>query len=153
MGDRANPIDPKLDPLSDNGGPTLTHALMPGSPAIDTGDDSVLGAPHLLTTDQRGVGFPRKSGAHVDIGAYEVQGCGLPREMVKEKWNLIAWACDQPGDPAQIGALLGGLVRILDWDALSQSFTKSYRSDRPFNTLTALTKWNGYWCTGTPQVR
>ena len=73
VGTAASPIDPKLGPLADNGGPTETHALMAGSPAIDSGDDIVLGAPHNLTSDQRGPGFPRKSGAHVDIGAYEVQ--------------------------------------------------------------------------------
>ena len=63
--------DPKLGPLASNGGPTFTQALLAGSPAIDAGDDSVLGNPFNLTTDQRGVGFPRKVGAHVDIGAYE----------------------------------------------------------------------------------
>jgi len=47
-------------------------ALLGGSPAIDAGDDSVLGAPLFLTTDQRGPGFARKSGSHVDIGAFEV---------------------------------------------------------------------------------
>jgi len=66
--------DPKLGPLQNNGGPTATHALLASSPAIDAGDDSVLGAPLFLTTDQRGPGFPRKFGAHVDIGAFEFQG-------------------------------------------------------------------------------
>ena len=64
-------VDPKLGPLQDNGGPTETHALLTGSPAIDTGDDSVLGSPLFLTTDQRGAGFPRLQGTHVDIGAFE----------------------------------------------------------------------------------
>ena len=63
--------DPLLGPLADNGGPTFTHVLLAGSPAIDSGDDSVLGPPHILATDQRGAGFPRLQGAHVDIGAYE----------------------------------------------------------------------------------
>ena len=144
-GDMVN-VDPMLGPLQGNGGPTSTHALLPRSPAIDAGDDSVLGAPHFLTGDQRGAGFPRKSGAHVDIGAYEVQpACSLPREMIKGKWNLTGWACDQPGDPARIGLLLSGLVRILEWDATSQGYTRSYRSNRPFNTLTSLAKWYAYW--------
>jgi len=56
--------DPKLGPLADNGGPTLTMALLSGSPAIDAGDTTA--AP---TTDQRG--FPRPAGAAPDIGAYE----------------------------------------------------------------------------------
>ena len=38
-GTTAAPLDPKLDPLTDNGGPTMTHATQPDSPAIDVGDD------------------------------------------------------------------------------------------------------------------
>jgi hypothetical protein len=59
-----NNTDPKLGPLADNGGPTLTMALLPGSPAIDAGDN--LGTP---PTDQRGI--TRPFGAASDIGAYE----------------------------------------------------------------------------------
>ena len=44
-------------------------ALVPGSPAIDAGDDAVTNAPYKLTTDQRGVARP--TGEHVDIGAFE----------------------------------------------------------------------------------
>lgn len=57
-----------LDPLDDNGGPTLTHALNDNSQAIDAGDctDST-GAP--VTLDQRGQ--PRPQGDGCDIGAYE----------------------------------------------------------------------------------
>jgi len=65
------PLNPLLGPLTNNGGPTLTMALLPGSPAIDAGDDGLLSAPYNLTTDQRGL--PRKAGAHVDIGALEFQ--------------------------------------------------------------------------------
>jgi hypothetical protein len=54
--------------LQDNGGPTRTHALLAGSPTIDAGADSVT---NFLATDQRG--YPRCSGAHVDIGAVEAQ--------------------------------------------------------------------------------
>ena len=60
--------NPKLGPLANNGGPTLTMLPLFGSPAIDAGDDSVT---NLMATDQRG--FPRRSGAHVDIGAVEAQ--------------------------------------------------------------------------------
>ena len=55
--------DPKLGPLANNGGPTLTMALLPGSPAIDA---ATSGAP---ATDQRGV--PRPVGSFSDFGAYE----------------------------------------------------------------------------------
>src|SRR5262249_52510918 len=60
--------DFKLGPLSDNGGPTWTHALLTGSPAINAGSN-----PAGLTTDERGPGFARQSGAAPDIGAFEVQ--------------------------------------------------------------------------------
>jgi hypothetical protein len=63
--------DPKLGPLQFNGGPTQTFALLPISPAIDNGDDSVLADPMFPATDQRGPGFPRKFCAHIDIGAFE----------------------------------------------------------------------------------
>jgi hypothetical protein len=56
--------DPKLGPLADNGGPTLTMALLPGSPAIDAGNTSLAPA-----TDQRG--FSRPAGLAADIGAFE----------------------------------------------------------------------------------
>jgi hypothetical protein len=62
--------DPKLGPLADNGGPTLTVALLPGSPAIDAGEAGA--AP---TTDQRG--YPRPAGLAADLGAFEY-GSMLP---------------------------------------------------------------------------
>jgi len=68
IGTAASPIDPRLGPLQFNGGLTLTHALLPGSPAIDHGANIV-----GLTSDQRGFPFLRSSGAGVDIGAFEVQ--------------------------------------------------------------------------------
>ena len=70
--------DPKLGPLADNGGPTLTMALLPGSPAIDAGDSGLVTNPPFPGppfTDQRG--FARISGAAVDIGAFEVQAPAL----------------------------------------------------------------------------
>jgi hypothetical protein len=59
-------VDPLLGPLQNNGGSTYTHALLPGSPAINSGTND--GAP---STDQRGVSRPQ--GPSTDIGAYEVQ--------------------------------------------------------------------------------
>ena len=60
-----NSKDPLLAPLSTNGGPTLTHAMLPGSPAIDV----IPQADCPLTTDQRG--FARPQGPMCDIGAVE----------------------------------------------------------------------------------
>jgi CSLREA domain-containing protein len=64
--------DPRLGPLNNNGGPTNTHALRDGSPAIDAADNSA--AP---PTDQRGVRRPQdgdgRGRAISDIGAFERQ--------------------------------------------------------------------------------
>ena len=62
--------DPLLAPLADNGGPTLTFAVLPGSPAVDAGNSS--GCP---ATDQRGVKRPQ--GSACDIGAFEAPPIGL----------------------------------------------------------------------------
>ncbi|MGN6519136.1 MAG: choice-of-anchor Q domain-containing protein [Dokdonella sp.] len=61
--------DPRLEPLADNGGRTLTHLLRPGSPAIDAGNNAQ-GSP----TDQRGGAFARVNGVAADIGALETDG-------------------------------------------------------------------------------
>jgi hypothetical protein len=63
--------DPLLGPLASNGGPTLTHQPLPGSPAIDAGDPAIPSPP---ATDQRG--FARIAGAAVDLGSVEVQQQG-----------------------------------------------------------------------------
>jgi hypothetical protein len=68
-GDQIN-TDPLLGPLQDNGGPTLTHALLPGSPAIDSGDPNFAPPPYY---DQRGPGFDRVRGSRIDMGSFEVQ--------------------------------------------------------------------------------
>jgi hypothetical protein len=59
--------DPGLGPLQDNGGPTWTMALLPGSPAVGAG------ALTDMEWDQRGPGYPRLVNGATDIGAYEVQ--------------------------------------------------------------------------------
>ena len=68
-------VDPLLGALADNGGPTKTHALLEGSPAIDAIPDTNGSTPGCgdagITTDQRGVARPQ--GSACDIGAYEVE--------------------------------------------------------------------------------
>ena len=53
-------LDPLLDPagLKDNGGPTQTIALLPGSPAINAGDPDVCANPPVNGVDQRGYARP-----------------------------------------------------------------------------------------------
>ncbi|MGA2176163.1 MAG: choice-of-anchor Q domain-containing protein [Verrucomicrobiota bacterium] len=70
------PLDARLGPLANNGGFALTCALLAGSPALDSGDDTLLDPPLSVTTDERGL--PRRSGSHVDIGAFELQRAALP---------------------------------------------------------------------------
>ena len=67
-GDLPN-TNPLLGPLQNNGGPTLTHALLAGSPAIDAGDNGFCSA-----TDQRGIARPQ--GPNCDIGAFEAASGG-----------------------------------------------------------------------------
>jgi predicted outer membrane repeat protein len=65
-------FDPLLVTLADNGGPTQTMSLLPGSPAIDAGNEEF-----CLETDQRGVMRPQ--GVRCDIGAYEFIGTDSPK--------------------------------------------------------------------------
>ncbi len=65
IGTGASAIDPKVGPLADNGGPTQTHALLAGSPAIDSA------GPGCPAADQRGA--PRSGTC--DRGAYELVFC------------------------------------------------------------------------------
>jgi len=60
--------DPLLESLADNGGPTRTHALGAGSPAIDAGNNYFDDA-----HDQRGDGYERVANGRADIGAFEMQ--------------------------------------------------------------------------------
>ncbi len=100
IGTPASPIDPLLGPLQNNGGPTFTHALLPGSPAIDQGESSG------STTDQRGFARPvdvqaianEAGGDGADIGAVEV----APGTLANISTRLRV----QTGDNAMIGGFI-----------------------------------------------
>ena len=76
VGDRQG-VDALLDTLADNGGPTDTHALKPGSPAVDAGDPKF-----CLDFDQRGE--VRMIDGHCDIGAYEA-----PSEPLESPGRIV----------------------------------------------------------------
>jgi hypothetical protein len=73
--------DPVLGPLQDNGGPTWTMALGPGSAAIDAGVDATCAADPVDNRDQRGVVRPQ--GVHCDSGAFERPIKWLPIILVE----------------------------------------------------------------------
>ncbi len=73
VGNGANPIDPRLGPLADNGGLTYTHVLLPDSTALNTGNPLLPGSGGnaCAALDQRG--FDRIVNAYCDIGAAETR--------------------------------------------------------------------------------
>ena len=101
VGNQLN-VDPLLGPLQDNGGPTKTHALLPGSPAMDKGYSSG------SVTDQRGftrpVGIANvKGGDGSDIGAFEVQvATGTPGTL----GNISTRLRVETGDNVLIGGFI-----------------------------------------------
>jgi Chlamydia polymorphic membrane protein (Chlamydia_PMP) repeat len=128
-GDQIN-TDPMLGPLQDNGGPTFTHALLTGSPAIDAGDPNFTAPPDY---DQRGTDFPRVFNGRVDIGAFEVQTVtpsyaaqvqppinadgtstfNVRRGVVPVKFNLTQGGvatCDLPPATIAVTRTAGGVI-------------------------------------------
>ena len=103
-------VNPVIGILQNNGGPTPTMAVLPGSPAIAAGN--VLLIPSGITTDQRGL--PRTLDAKVDIGAFQSRGFsitvsgGTPQQTPINSYfasPLLVTVSSPFGDPVQ-----GGLV-------------------------------------------
>lgn len=69
--DRVNVTEGELglDPLADNGGPTMTHALLPGSVAVDVIPEEACELPE----DQRAAPRPDTDGSMCDVGAFELE--------------------------------------------------------------------------------
>ncbi|WP_417382109.1 choice-of-anchor Q domain-containing protein [Gimesia sp.] len=138
IGTLGAPIDPKLGGLLDNGGPTKTHTLLAGSPALDAGKDTdpvtdpVFNAPDV---DQRGDHRPMKGiegGTEaVDIGAVEVQvalpdssgplyGTGGDASLADENTNIQLSVVKQKTVVASNGhtaALPGNEDWLQEWDS------------------------------------
>ncbi len=119
IGTAAAPINPLLGPLANNSGPTMTHALLAGSPAIDAGNASaVAGAGGVPLYDQRGTPYTRVyngdavPGARIDIGAFEWEPVGpaLPADYnqnnVVDAADFVLWrkTLGTTGVPAYSGA-------------------------------------------------
>jgi len=87
-------VNPLLGPLANNGGPTDTRALLPGSPAIDAGDNAT-----CEPTDQRGVTRPQ--GPACDIGAYELLVAAPDCSQAAASPNLL-WPPNHKLVPIQV---------------------------------------------------
>ncbi len=99
--------NPVLDPtgLQNNGGPTQTIALQPGSPAINAGDESVCAAPPVNSLDQRGFVRPGTGATNCSIGAYEANSAAptatptnTPSETPTETPTAIDTPTETPTD-------------------------------------------------------
>ena len=122
-------LDPMLGPLAFNGGATRTHALLPGSPAINTGNN-----PLNLTTDQRGAGFARVVSGTADMGAFEYDpanaGNTYSRDYVQKAY--VAYY-GRPADPGgltywalRMDAEGGSLNAIINAFGYSDEFNRRY---------------------------
>lgn len=132
-----------LGPLGANGGPTISYGLLPGSPAIDAGDNELVSGPDEV--DQRGPGYARIFNGTVDIGAVEfrrtVQETPQAPSSLQSGVGLIrGWACEAEsvavvidgGDPINVAygtqradttAVCGdadnGYGMVIAWDLLN----------------------------------
>jgi hypothetical protein len=111
-----DPLDPHLGPLQDNGGPTMTHALLAGSPALGQGDPALAGF-----TDQRG--SVRVSSQPLDIGAFQTEVATqfrilAPSEVIAgEPFTITVIALDEWGNVASTYA---GTVQFTSTDGSAQ---------------------------------
>jgi hypothetical protein len=114
--------DPMLGPLQDNGGPTFTHALLPGSPAMDKGKNLTGSA-----TDQRGLSRTvdgpcianASGGDGTDIGAFEVQQpCAVPVSLGNVGVVLNQFGFDISGGSNQV-VVVEASTNLVSWTALA----------------------------------
>ncbi|MEZ6074055.1 MAG: choice-of-anchor Q domain-containing protein [Pirellulales bacterium] len=94
-------LDPMLGPLADNGGQTQTHAILPGSPAIDAGDPTaVAGVGGVPSYDQRGTNYERVQAGRIDIGAYELLLADGNLDGQVDGLDYLLWASHYSDNPA-----------------------------------------------------
>lgn len=117
-------IDPRLGPLAENGGPTLTHALLPGSPAINRGSNPrIFASSPPPSFEQRGLGFVREVG-RADIGAVEVQqkGSYLVRDLTSPAMRQVIVVGSQLNDTITV-SVSGTTLSVVFASGGTQKFT------------------------------
>lgn len=113
-----SPLDAMISPLADNHGFVTTCALLADSPALDAGDDTLLIS--NIVVDARS--YPRQSGVHVDIGAYEQQYLSFP---ILCKMNVTANGAqftftNAPGMTFTVFRTIDLALPSTNWDLLGQ---------------------------------
>jgi hypothetical protein len=99
------PLDPRLGPLQDHGGPTPTHALLVGSPAVGAGDPAA-----VASLDQRGSVRGGFAGSSTDIGAFEAGDVA--------QFRLLAPAAVGAGEPFDLT-----VVALDRWGNVASTYT------------------------------
>lgn len=145
IGTGANPINPQLGPLASNGGTTMTHVPLVGSPVIDAGDPAaVAGAGTVPLRDQRGAPFTRvfdgkaPVGARIDMGAVEWQAHLAPlltgdfnRNAVVDAADYTIWrnTRDQLVEPFSGADADGnGIIQAADYQSWKTHFGDTFDS-------------------------
>ena len=159
LGSVANPIDALLGPLVDNGGATATHLLLPGSPAIKAGINSLDGGNQtVLARDQRG--FDRVVSGPIDIGAVEVSYAisavsGTPQSAIignafasPLQATVTESGSGRPGIPLTFTAPTSGasgtfsasatVVTNIEGLAIAPQFTANSIAGGPYNVTASL---------------
>ncbi len=140
-GNTATPLNAMLGPLAANGGPTMTHALLAGSPALDGGNnDFGLHTDDIaLLTDQRGTGriadsLDAGTTATVDIGAYEFHQTldSIPSQTINEDSSLTL-----PFAVGDSGPAVTSVTAISTNQGLLPNANLAITGTGPVRTLTA----------------
>jgi hypothetical protein len=102
--------DPKLGPLTGNGGSTQTMSLLAGSPALDSASDTACASDPINNLDQRGIARPQ--GTHCDIGAFEYKAPTTLTLNVKSDGAQDGWTLES-GENTNVGGSVNASATTL----------------------------------------
>jgi hypothetical protein len=154
-GDQTGVTNPMLGALANNGGPTMTHALLPNSPALDAGDPGAVVVGGVPQNDQRGAPYNRifdgdgAGGGRIDIGAFELQPIVAPSGPEIVVLGRLVSIADGDTTP--------GMADDTDFGTMAQGATTNTRTFLVFNdgntplTLGTVTAPAGFTVTTQPE--